>query len=188
MKRSAVILALLALSLPVLASGDLRLSLGAGYLSVEDHAFQSIYGKHAVMPELVLSRTLVRELRLRLGVAMFSRNGTVPPFDDAVSARQILIGLAPEWEHPFTRRISLTLHAGGLLALYRESAFNEISNHRAFGFDAGAGICISLGGRLLGCLSAGYSRARDTLYPGTEEEAGVTLGGFRAGFGLGLRL
>ncbi len=182
--KTCVAVLILLLALPVMASGKLRLTAGASLLSAADEGFQTIYGSSAVMPELTASYQAYKALHLRLSVAAFSKSGTVSgPFAETCKTRQVLVGFAPEWVQPLGARLKLGVHAGGFYVAYREEAFDQTVKDNALGLDAGAGLYLRIAARALACLNLGYARAADTV-SGQD----VTLGGFRAGIGLGIQL
>jgi hypothetical protein len=184
MKKTVIIIALLLLTLPVLAANSLRLTATADFLSVQDSGFKSLYGSSAVMPELAISLKVVKDFRLRLAGSTFKKTGTVEgPFEDTCESTQTFVYLAPEWEHKLNKRLALAIHAGGMYVSYKETAFDESVSDNAIGFDAGAGLYVGFGSRLLGCLTIGYCQASDTV-----NDVDIKLGGFKAGIGLGIRL
>lgn len=184
MKKTLTILIALLLALPVLAAGKVRLTAAAHMMSVSDEGFTDVYGSRVVLPELSLSLQVSRGLHLRLAGSMFSKNGVVAgPFDETSQTRQTFLAFAPEWVQPLGARLKLGVHAGAAYVSYREEAFEQTVTGNAFGLDAGAGLYYSVGRSLLVFLSLGYTRAADTV-----NDIDITLGGFKAGLGLGIQL
>lgn len=192
MRKISVITTLMLMiffSLALNAQGTISLSAHGNFLIPASAEFKDIYGSGQFMPELKVGIKISKGLYVWGGVGLLSASGTTPVLEEEAQSDQLYLSFGAGYEFPLSPKISMKLSAGACSVNYKEESMGIKIDESALGFHIEDELIIKFGKSLFLSISAGYIRAVDQL-EATEfmEVTKITLGGFKAGLGLGVRL
>jgi len=182
MKKATLIIAVIMI-LSVLTYADSRfmVSVSGNLLMPSDEDFKVIYSSSVIYPEVKAGLKIYDNLYAWSAYGFFKKDGVTPVLDIEVTSTQNFLSFGAGYLVKLTEKLSLDIAAGLASISYKEEAMGiEISGSK-MGFQADAGICLTLWEGFFTILHAGYIGAKDTV-----NSLEVNLGGIQFGIGIGI--
>jgi len=181
----AIIVLLAAVALPA-ADKRFAVSLTGNVLLPADSAFQDVYGKTVILPELQVGTRLKGPLYAFAALGLTSKTGTIPELGDEAKSDQQMGSLGVGVSLPLTGGLVFACQAGGCYFHVKEEALGMEFSASRLGFRADALLTTRLGGGLYSGVQLGYRSAKGENDVDPANKVSFTLGGFTAGVTLGL--
>ncbi len=181
-KTIGALIFILLLSAYLAAEDRFMISLTGSALFPADSGYKDTYGKYVFIPELKACAWIVKGLYLWAGYGYLSKNGQTPILQLEASSRQHFISLGAGYGGKISARFGYQLELGVTDVSYTEESMGEKVTGSTVGFRINGGLNYKVGKHFLLLAELGYIRATDTF-----EDNSFTLGGFKAGVGIGIR-
>ncbi|MCX6583035.1 MAG: leucine-rich repeat domain-containing protein [Candidatus Aminicenantes bacterium] len=153
------------------------------YLLPAESRFGDIYGSGPIYPGIAAGYKFSRNMYIWGGYALFSKNGKSTVLEKPSKWKQAYCSLGIGYYKNLSIRVAGRVSVGAMYVRFSEEAFGDkVTANTVGGCLEAAGI-YKINRLLFTEISLGYLVASDTV-----EEISIKLGGFRAGFGLGVRL
>ncbi|TFG80565.1 MAG: hypothetical protein E4H23_02040 [Chrysiogenales bacterium] len=180
-----ILLLVLGISLLVTASWAKGFSLAPtiSYLGKDDAGFKEVYGSGGIQPGLRAEAVVWKGLSIYASYGYFSKKGTTPVLEEEAKTTQHSISLGAAWRGTLSEKMSWGIYAGLLHIRYQEEALGEKIKDGSSGLELGALLDYNLSEKIFLFPFLSYLAANDTI-----DDIKIKLGGFKAGFGLGVRL
>lgn len=182
MKKSMMIISLIALLAASLPARDLSLALTVSYLGKADSGFKEVYGSGGVLPGLRFEAMVWKGVSLYGSYGFFSKKGATPVLGQEARTTQHFISAGAAWRRALGKKLEWSIYGGLLYVSYREEALGDRISGGAPGVEIGASLGCKVSERFFLYPFASYLAAGDTV-----EGVDVKLGGFQAGVGAGIR-
>jgi opacity protein-like surface antigen len=170
------------------AESSFYIALYGNFFSSGDSGFRDVYGS-VIVPELKLGYRLFDQLSVWAGFGYLSKSGTtIGDLQLTTSTTQYHISGGLEYMLKLGDTMRLRVAGGVIYFSVKDESMGDTIDENKLGFRGDLGLVYLLSQSIFIELTGGYSSATDTLYAGTTDEMQVTLGGFKAGVGIGLRL
>lgn len=156
----------------------------AGYMFSLDSDYKKIYGSGAIVPRVKAGFKIARNFYMWAGYSTVKGKGTIPGIESEASSAQNFLALGFKYTRDFPGKLGYKLEASVVRVSFSEKALDTEVKESASGFGIEAGLTYPLGKRqrLFTEFSTGMVYASDMVL-----NKNVTLGGFVAGLGLGIK-
>jgi len=154
----------------------------AGYMLSFDSNYKKIYGSGAIFPRVKAGFKIAGNFYFWAGYGAVKGNGTIPGIETDAGSAQNFLALGLKYTRDFTGKLAYQLEASAVRVSYSEKALDTEVKDSASGFGLEAGLTYPLGKRLFTEFYTGILYASDLVL-----NKKITLGGFSAGLGLGMK-
>lgn len=157
----------------------------AGYMFAFDSSYRKIYGSGAIFPRVKAGFKIARNFYIWAGYGFLKGKGTIAGIESETSSArssQNFLALGFKYTRNFPGKLGYKLEASAVRISYSEKALDTEVKDSAAGFGFEAGLTYPLAKRLFSEFYTGMLYASDILL-----SKKVTLGGFVAGLGLGMK-
>ncbi len=182
-----VLLITIVLMTSVSSAQNFSISFTGNLLGPADADYKKVYGNTIFFPEIKAGYLIGKEFSIWAGFGLLSATGkTSGELQEEAKSTQNFLSLGLGYVKNIANKLDLKVEAGGVYIHYKEEALELVVKDSAIGFRVDLGFLYNLSSSFFLELGAGYIYATDEVTIDEETES-ITLGGFKAGAGVGIR-
>jgi len=184
MKRTALILILLFVSVITLKAGDkIYGNLGINFLLPSDSNYKDIYGSSVIMPEIEIGYMINEKINIYGGFGYISKKGTtVGELKLDTKSTRTYLDLGIGYGVYKNDKFLIKIKGGISYIMSKEEAMEEEVSTNTLGFKAELEGDYKISDKLFTGFKIGYIYGKDSV-----EDIDIKLGGVKIGFILGYR-
>ncbi len=156
--------------------------LNLDYVSALDKDYKEVYPSASMFPQVKAGFRLVRNVYIWGGIGVLSANGTIEEIDEPAKTSQTFFSMGMSYNWKLSPKFTCSFEGAAVSLTYKETTLGITEKGSAMGFRFDTALVYNLGKHLFSEITAGYLYATDVI---TEKK--IMLGGFKGGFGFGVK-